>query len=214
MRRRLRGVGVAVVRDVSPYRRGLAELLREVGVVVGQKSGPRRRPQGAFRMEIVERLRATELGPCLADARASKRSAGCCFGSVVCRGGCDEDQPEVVVCQLVGVGHEEVRRDAPVSAVELALAALDLPDGGAVPKVRVGRGAEPRRADAAEGEYVAWGELDCPRLIEGAVVRQGEARDEQRFLALARLDTPGEPVGVNGRAQYLARRACALLEHS
>jgi len=101
-----------------------------------------------------------------------------------------------------------------VSAVELPFSALDLPDGGAVPEVRVGRAIEPSRADAAEGEYVAWGELDCPGLIEGAVVRQGEARDEQRFLALARLDTPGEPVGVNGRAQYLARRACALLEHS
>ena len=152
MRRRLRGVGVVVVRDVTPYRRGLGELLREVGVVVGQKSGPRRRPQGAFRMEIVERLRATELGPCLADARASKRSAGCCFGSVVCRGGCDEDQPEVVVCQLVGIGHDEVRRDVPMSAAELPLASLDLPDGSALPEVRVGRGPKPSRADAAEGD--------------------------------------------------------------
>ena len=146
--------------------------------------------------------------------RFSKRSAGSCFGSVGCRGACDKDQTEVVVCQLVGVRYEEVRRDAPLSAAELSLAALDLPDGGAVPKVRVGRAAESSRADAAEGEYVAWGELDRPGLVEGAVIRQGEARDEQRFLALTRLDMPSEPVGVDGRDQYLARRACALLEHS
>ena len=101
-----------------------------------------------------------------------------------------------------------------MSAVELPLAALDLPDGGAVPEVRVGRAAEPSRADAAEGEYVARGELDRPGLVEGAVIRQDEARDEYRFLALARLDTPSEPVSVDGRDQYLARRACALLEHS
>ena len=113
-------------------------------------------------MEIVERARAMELSERLAHAQASKRSAGCCFGSVVCRGGCDEDQPEVVVCQLVGIGHDEVRRDAPMSAAELPLAALDLPDGRAVPEVRVGRGAEPVRNDAAEGECVAWGELDRP----------------------------------------------------
>jgi len=113
-------------------------------------------------MEIVERLRATEVGPCLADARASKRSAGCRFGGVGCCGGRGEDQPEVVVCQLVGVGQEEVRCDSPVSAAELPLAALDLPDGRAVPEVRVGRGAEPVRNDAAEGECVAWGELDRP----------------------------------------------------
>ena len=101
-----------------------------------------------------------------------------------------------------------------MSAAELSLAALDLPDGGAVPKVRVGRAAESSRADAAEGEYVAWGELDRSGLVEGAVIRQGEARDEQRFLALTRLDMPSDPVGVDGRDQYLARRACALLEHS
>ena len=101
-----------------------------------------------------------------------------------------------------------------MSAAELPLAALDLPDGGAVPEVRVGRGGEPSRADAAEGEHVAGGEFDRPGLVEGAVIRQDEARDEQRFLALARLDIPGEPVRVDGRDQYLARRACALLEHS
>ena len=48
------------------------------------------------------------------------------------------------------------------------------------------RAVEPSRADAAEGEYVAWGELDCPGLVERAIIRQDEARDEQRFLALAR----------------------------
>ena len=101
-----------------------------------------------------------------------------------------------------------------MSAVELALAALDLPNGGAVSEVRVGRAAEPSGADAAEGEYVAWGELDRPGLVKGAVMRQHEARDEPRFLALARLDAPSEPVGIDCRGQYLARRACPLLEHS
>src|SRR6476661_7573006 len=101
-----------------------------------------------------------------------------------------------------------------MSAAELPLAALDLPDGGAVPEVRVGRAAEPRRADAAEGAYVARGALDRPGLVEGAAIRQDEARDEQRFVAFARLDTPSEPVNVDGRDQYLARRACVLLEHT
>jgi hypothetical protein len=101
-----------------------------------------------------------------------------------------------------------------VSAAELPLAALDVPDGGTVPEVRVGRGAEPSRADAAEGEDVAWGELDRPRLVEGAVIRQDEARDEPRFLALPRLDMRSEPAPVDGGDQHLARRACALLEHS
>jgi hypothetical protein len=103
-----------------------------------------------------------ELSERLAHAQASERSAGCCFGGVGCRGGRGEDQPEVVVRQLVGVGQEEVRCDPPVSAAELPLAALDLPDGRAMPEVRVGRGAEPVRNDAAEGECVAWGELDRP----------------------------------------------------
>jgi len=183
-------------------------------VLVGREAGPWRRPEGALRKEILKRARATELRPRLADAQASKLSAGSCFGSAGCRGACDKDQTEVVVCQLVGVRYEEVRGDAPTSAAELPLAAFDLPDGGAVSEVRVGRAAEPSRADAAEGEYMAWGELDRSGLVEGAVIRQSEARDEQRFLAIARLDTPSEPVGVDGRDQYLARRACALLEHS
>jgi hypothetical protein len=122
-------------------------------------------------MEIVERARAMELSERLAHAQASKRSAGCCFWGVGCRGGRGEDQPEVVVCQFVGVGQEEVRCDPPVSAAELPLAALDLPDGRAVPEVRVGRGAEPSRGDAPEGECVAWGELDRPGLVEGAIIR-------------------------------------------
>ena len=104
--------------------------------------------------------------------------------------------------------------DAPMSAAELPLAAFDLPDSRAVPEVRVGRSAEPSRADTAEGDCVPWGELDRPGLVEGAVIRQDEARGEQRFLAFARLETPSEPVRVDGRDQYLARRACALLEHS
>ena len=78
----------------------------------------------------------------------------------------------------------------------------------------VGRGAEPSRADAAEGQHVTGGEFDRPGLVEGAVIRQDEARDEQRFLTLARLDTPSEPVPIDGRDQHLARRACALLQHS
>jgi len=210
----VRAVGVVVERDVSPHRRAEGEFFRAVGVLVGRETSPWRRPEGAFRKEILERARATELGPRLADARASNGSRGCCFRSVVSRGVWEEDQPEVVIGQLVCVRHEEVRRDAPTSAAELSLAALDLPDGGAVPEVRVGRAAEPSRADAAEGEYVTWGEFDFPGLFEGAVIREREARDEQRFLALARLDTPSEAVGVDGRDQYLARRACALLEHS
>ena len=189
--------------------------MREVGVVVGDATGPRRRrPEGAFRTEVVESARATELGQRLADAQALMRSAVCRFGSVGCRGGCGEDEAEVVVCQFVGVGQEEVRRDAPLSAAELPLAALDLPNGGAVPEVRVGRAVEPSRGDAPEGEYVAWGELDRPGLVERAVIRKDEARDEQRFLALAWFHTAGEPISVNCRDQYLARRACALLEHS
>src|SRR5690348_9368060 len=174
--RRLCAVGAVVVREVGPYRRAEAELFRAVVVLVGRETGPWRRPKGALRKEILESARAPELGPRLADAQASTWGEGSCFGCVGCRGARDEDQAEVVVGQLVGVRHEEVRRDPPVSAAELALTALDLPDGGAVPEVRVRRAAEPSRADAAEGEYVAWGELDRPGLVEGAVSRQGEAR--------------------------------------
>ena len=193
--------------DVGPHRRALGELLRAVRLLVRRETDPWRSPEAALREEILARARATELGPRLADARASLPSVGR-------RRACDEDQPEVIVCQIVCVRHEEVRRDAPMSAAELPLAALDLPDGGAVPEVRVGRAAEPSRADAAEGEDVAWGELDRPRLVEGAVIREDNARDEDSFLALARIDTPSEPVGVDGRDHYLARRACTLLEHS
>src|SRR5262249_52993616 len=214
-RHRLRAVGVVVVREFAPYRRAEGEFFRAVGVLVARVTGPRRRPEGAFRKEILERARATELGPRLAKAQASRRGLGCCLGSAGRRFcPCDEDQPEVVVGQLIGVRHEEVRSDPPTSAVELALAALALPDGGAVAEVGVGRAAESSRADAAEGEYVARGELDRPGLVEGAVIRQGEARDEQRFLALAGLDMPCEPVGIDGRDQHLARRGCAVLEHS
>ena len=86
----------------------------------------------------------------------------------------------------------------------------------AVPCRRFGSGEGASRAAPTlpEGQHVADGEFDRPGLVEGAVIRQDEARDEYRFLALGRLDTPSEPVNVDGRDQYLARRACALLEHS
>src|SRR6266496_2236184 len=90
-RRRLCAVGAVVVREVAPYRRAEGELFRAVVVLVGRETGPWRRPEGAFRKEIAERARATELGPRLADAQASKRSAGSCSGSVGCCGACDKD---------------------------------------------------------------------------------------------------------------------------
>ena len=47
---------------------------------------------------------------------------------------------------------------------------------------------------------------DLTRLYDAVVYAFGAQSDR-------RLDIPGEPVGVDGRDQYLARRACALLEH-
>src|SRR5512133_4350659 len=103
--------------------------------------------RGRIRKEIHEPARATELGPRLAEAQTSKPSAGSCFGSVGCRGGCDEDQPELVVRALAGVADEEVGRDDAFRPGELAVATLDLADDAPVPQVWVGGGREPPEAD-------------------------------------------------------------------
>src|SRR5262245_38972787 len=66
----------------------------------------------------------------------------------------NENHTNLVIGDLAGVAHEEVRNNQPSRARELAFPAIDPPNGGALLEIGLRRGQEMPAADRAEADQV------------------------------------------------------------
>src|SRR6266536_2126847 len=82
----------------------------------------------------------------------------------------DEEQAEVVVCELAGVGEQEVRGDVAAGTGETAAATGHLEGGGSVLATGLAAGRDRTACPEGDGVAVPEGELTC--LEQRAVVPQ------------------------------------------
>src|SRR5919109_5609846 len=107
-----------------------------------------------------------------------------------------KDDAKVMVGDLTGIAHREIRSDQALGSLKLALAAIDLPDHGALLELWIGAGTEVPLPHGAEAQLVPpLPKGDNPRLLKASLSRGGrlglEPPQEGDFRFEHRLATRG-----------------------